>query len=45
MVHLGEIFAPTNRGTYKKTRIGEFKAKVITATRGVLARVSRMTRR
>jgi len=35
--HLDEIFAPTKRGTYK-TRINNLKAKVITATRGVLAR-------
>jgi predicted Zn finger-like uncharacterized protein len=42
---LSEIFAPTNRVAYKKTRIGEFKAKVVTATKGVLARMSRMTGR
>jgi predicted Zn finger-like uncharacterized protein len=41
--HLNEIFARTNRVTHKKTRIGEFKAKVVTATRGVLARMSRVT--
>lgn len=35
--YLGEIFAPTKRGTYK-TRINRLKAKVIVATRGVLAR-------
>ena len=35
--YLDGIFTPTKRGTYK-TRINKVKAKVITATRGVLAR-------
>jgi predicted Zn finger-like uncharacterized protein len=39
----GEIFA-AKTGTYK-TRINTLKAKVITATRSVLARASRMARR